>query len=135
MAEIERKDQPTPAPAAAKVEAVPASAKITIDDFAKVEMRVGTVLTARKVENTDKLLLLTVDIGEEPPRQLLAGIALEYRPEDIVGRKVIVVANLMPRKLRGYESNGMILAASVGDEGRPVLAGFLEDVPNGARLK
>lgn len=135
MAEIEPKDQPTPAPAAAKVEAAPASAKITIDDFAKVDMRVGTVLTARKVENTDKLLLLTVDIGEEQPRQLLAGIALEYKPEDIVGRKVIVVANLMPRKLRGYESNGMILAASVGDEGRPVLAGFLEDVPNGARLR
>jgi len=87
------------------------------------------------VENTDKLLLLMVDIGEDQPRQLLAGIALEYRPDDLIGRKVIVVANLMPRKLRGYESNGMILAAEVGPEGRPVLAGFLEDVPNGARLK
>jgi methionyl-tRNA synthetase len=138
MAEIEGvKEQPTPAPAAARVEAAPAAERqyITIDDFAKIDLRTGTVLTARKVENTDKLLLLTVDVGEEQPRQLLAGIAQEYPPEDIIGRKVIVVANLQPRKLRGYESNGMILAAAVGDEGRPVLAGFLEDVPNGARLR
>ncbi|MBI3951175.1 MAG: methionine--tRNA ligase [Acidobacteria bacterium] len=137
MAEIEGKEHPAPTPAAAKADAEPSPERpyITIEDFAKIDMRVGTVLTAQKVEKTDKLLLLTVDIGEEQPRQLLAGIANEYKPEDIIGRKVIVVANLQPRKVRGYESNGMILAAAVGDEGRPVLAGFLEDVPNGARLK
>ncbi|MFZ4793228.1 MAG: methionine--tRNA ligase, partial [Blastocatellia bacterium] len=69
------------------------------------------------------------------PRQILAGIAQYYEPEKLIGRKVIVVANLAPRKLRGFESQGMVLAASIGDEGRPILAGFLEDVPNGAKLR
>ena len=107
---------------------------ITIEDFAKVEMRVGQVKSAERVAGADKLLKLLVDVGEEV-RQLVAGIAEVYKPEDLVGRKVIVVTNLQPRKLRGVESNGMILAASVGEQGKPVLAGFLEDVPNGARLK
>ena len=66
---------------------------------------------------------------------MLAGIAEHYEPEKMIGRKVVVVANLKPRKLRGFESQGMILAASVGDEGRPVIATFTEDAPNGARLK
>jgi methionyl-tRNA synthetase len=80
------------------------------------------------------LLKLTVDVGSEV-RQILAGIAKSYAPESMVGRKIVIVANLQPRRMRGLESNGMLLAASVGDEGRPVLATFLEDVPNGARLK
>jgi methionyl-tRNA synthetase len=80
-------------------------------------------------------LLITVDIGEEKPRQILAGIAQYYEPEKLIGRKIVVVANLKPRKLRGYESQGMLLAASVGEEGKPVIATFAEDVPNGARLK
>ena len=108
---------------------------ITIDDFAKVEMRVGEVLTAERVPKSDKLLRFTVDLGESEPRQILAGIAEYYEPEKLVGRKLVVVSNLKPRKLRGFESQGMVLAASVGDEGRPVLATFTEDVPNGARLK
>ena len=108
---------------------------ITIDDFAKVELRAATVLEAEKVPKADKLLRLVVDLGEPQPRQILAGIAQHYAPEEIVGRKIIVVANLAPRKLRGLESNGMLLAASVGEDGRPVLATFNEDVPNGARLK
>src|SRR5256714_1947915 len=108
---------------------------ITIDDFAKVEMRVGEVLTAERVPKSDKLLRFTVDLGESQPRQILAGIAEYYEPEKLVGRKLVVVSNLKPRKLRGFESQGMVLAASVGDEGRPVLATFTEDVPNGARLK
>jgi methionyl-tRNA synthetase len=111
------------------------SDKISIDDFAKVELRAATVLEAERVPKADKLLRLVVDLGEEKPRQLLAGIAQYYAPEDVVGKKIIVVANLAPRKLRGLESNGMLLAASVGDDGRPVLATFGEDVPNGARLK
>ena len=109
-------------------------APITIDDFLKVELRVGTVLTAEKVEKADKLLRLTVDIGTEV-RQIVAGIAKAYTPETLVGRKVVIVANLAPRKLRGIESQGMIVAASLGDEGQPALASFLEAVPNGARLK
>jgi len=108
---------------------------ITIEDFVKVELRAATVLEAEKVPKADKLLRLIVDLGEAQPRQILAGIAEHYGPEEIVGRKIIVVANLAPRKLRGLESNGMLLAASIGEDGRPVLATFNEDVPNGARLK
>jgi methionyl-tRNA synthetase len=108
--------------------------KISIDDFMKVELRVGQVKAAEKVKGADKLLRLEVDIGTEV-RQLVAGIALAYKPEDLIGRKVVIVANLQPRKLRGLESNGMIVAASVGEDGKPVLAGFLEDVPIGAKLK
>ena len=67
--------------------------------------------------------------------QVVAGIAEAYAPEALVGRKVVIVVNLVPRKLRGLESNGMIVAASVGEKGKPVLAGFLEDVEIGARLK
>ena len=108
---------------------------IEIDDFAKVDLRVGQVLSAERIPKADKLLLMKVDIAEEQPRQILAGIAQYYEPEKLVGRKVVIVANLKPRKLRGYESQGMVVAASYGEEGRPVIATFTEDVPNGARLK
>jgi methionyl-tRNA synthetase len=108
---------------------------IDITDFTKVDLRVGEVLTAERIPKSDKLLVLTVDIGEEKPRQILAGIAEHYEPEQIIGRKIAVVANLKPRKLRGYQSQGMLLAASVGEEDKPVIATFSEDVPNGARLK
>ena len=111
----------------------PANEKISIDDFAKVELRVGLVKVAERVPKADKLLRLEIDIGSEV-RQVLAGIAEAYAPETLIGRKVVIVANLAPRKLRGMESNGMIVAASL-DGGKPVLAGFLEDVPVGARLK
>jgi methionyl-tRNA synthetase len=108
--------------------------KIAIEDFAKVEMRVGQIKTAERIVGADRLLKLTVDIGSEV-RQICAGIAQFYEPEALLGRKVVVVVNLAPRKLRGVESNGMIVAASVGPEGRPVLAAFTEDVEVGARLK
>jgi methionyl-tRNA synthetase len=107
--------------------------KISIDDFAKIELRVGVVKVAERVPKADKLLRLEIDIGTEV-RQVLAGIAEAYAPETLVGRKVVIVANLAPRKLRGMESNGMIVAASL-EGGKPVLASFLEDVPVGARLK
>jgi methionyl-tRNA synthetase len=129
--------QPTaalPGPRPAGTPAVPAaSEKISIDDFAKIELRVGLVKVAERVPKADKLLRLEIDIGTEV-RQVLAGIAEAYAPETLVGRKVVIVANLAPRKLRGMESNGMIVAASL-DDGKPVLASFLEDVPVGARLK
>lgn len=108
---------------------------IEIDDFAKVDLRVGQVLSAERIPKADKLLLLKVDLGEAQPRTVLAGIAQYYEPEKLVGRKIVVVANLKPRKLRGYESQGMVVAASYGEEGKPVIATFTEDVPNGARLK
>ena len=110
-----------------------ADTKITIDDFAKIDLRVGVVLVAERVPKSDKLLRLEVNIGTEV-RQVLAGIAEAYAPETLIGRKVVIVANLAPRKMRGLESNGMIVAASL-DDGKPVLASFLEDVPAGARLK
>jgi methionyl-tRNA synthetase len=114
--------------------AVPANdGKITIDDFAKVELRVAQIRVAEKVKGADKLLRLEVDLGTET-RQILAGIAEAYAPETLIGRKIVIVANLAPRKLRGLESNGMLLAASL-EGGKPVLASFLEDAPLGARLK
>ncbi len=128
--------QPPAKPAAAsttKAASPIPEGKIGIDDFTKVEMRVGQVKVAEKVQGADKLLRLEVDLGNEV-RQVVAGIAEAYAPEVLVGRKVAIVTNLAPRKLRGLESNGMILAASV-EGGKPVLAGFLEDVPVGARLK
>ncbi len=146
--EKEEQQQPSPASAptakpastptaggAAAAAAPAANEKISIEDFAKVEMRVGQIKTAERIVGADKLLKLTVDIGTEI-RQICAGIAQYYEPEKLIGRKVAVVVNLAPRKLRGVESNGMIVAASVGPEGRPVLAGFPdEDVEIGARLK
>jgi methionyl-tRNA synthetase len=120
---------------ATEADAVPGVAYIDITDFAKIDLRVGEVRTAERIPKADKLLLITVDIGEEKPRQILAGIAQYYEPEKLIGRKIVVVANLKPRKLRGYESQGMLLAASVADEGKPVIATFAEEVPNGARLK
>jgi methionyl-tRNA synthetase len=107
---------------------------ITIDDFLKVDLRVGVILDAKPVPKSDKLLHLHIDIGEPKPRSIVAGIAEAYKPEALVGRKVAIVANLAPRKLRGIESQGMIVAASL--EGGPAaLVSFLEDVGIGARLK
>lgn len=112
----------------------PIAGEITIDDFGKVDLRVGVVLSAEAVKGADKLLHLSVNIGEAQPRSIVAGIALAYKPEQLIGRKVVIVANLAPRKLRGLTSQGMIVAASL-EGGSPVLAAFLEDVPIGARLK
>jgi methionyl-tRNA synthetase len=143
MEAMESEPQKQPAPAVASAAAAggagttaapSTSDKIAIEDFAKVEMRVGQIKTAERIAGADKLLKLTVDIGSEV-RQICAGIAQFYEPDALVGRKVVVVVNLAPRKLRGVESNGMIVAASVGPEGRPVLAAFTEDVEVGARLK
>jgi len=127
----------TPAAASTPAAEPTAGAKpatITIDDFARVELRVGQVEVAERVKGADRLLRLEVNIGSEV-RQIVAGIAEAYDPEKLLGRKVVIVANLQPRKLRGLESNGMIVAASVGEKGKPVLAGFLEDIEIGARLK
>ena len=115
-------------------EAAPAGPQITIEDFSKIDLRVGQVLSAERVKGADKLLHLKVDLAEAEPRSIVAGIAEAYAPEALVGRKVVIVANLAPRKLRGLTSNGMIVAASI-EGGKPVLAGFLEDIPVGARLK
>jgi methionyl-tRNA synthetase len=136
--------QPAPAPATAgaQVSQPPAAGTasatvpgtISIDDFAKIDLRVALVKLAEPVKGTDKLMRLEVDLGTET-RQIVAGIAKAYTPEQLIGRKIVIVANLAPRKLKGLQSKGMLLAASIGEQGTPVLAGFLEDVPPGARLK
>jgi methionyl-tRNA synthetase len=108
--------------------------RISIDDFSKVDLRVGLVKSAERVKGSDKLMHMKVDLGEGEPRTIVAGIAEAYAPEQLLNRKVVIVANLQPRKLKGIESNGMIVAASV-EGGKPVLAGFHEDIPVGARLK
>ncbi len=130
---------PEPSPAVAaetKPEAPPVpepEPKIGIEDFIKVEIRVGQVKTAERVPKTDRLLHLTVDIGEAEPRTIVAGIAAAYEPATLIGRKVAIVANLKPRKMRGIESNGTIVAATL-EGGNPSLVGFPEDAPVGARL-
>ena len=120
---------------APKVDITPIAETISIDDFVKVDLRVGKILSAEAVKGADKLLHLKVDIGEATgPRTIVAGIAKAYKPEQLIERKVVIVANLAPRKLKGIESQGMIVAASL-EGGSPVLAAFLEEVPVGARLK
>lgn len=121
------------APVAASPAPLSAAEKIGIEDFAKVELRVAQVKIAERVKGADKLLRLEVDLGDHT-RQIVAGIAEAYAPETLIGRKIVIVANLQPRKLRGLVSNGMLLAASI-EGGKPVLASFLEDIPIGARLK
>ncbi len=131
--EEERTQSVAPAAAPPLQAVATTDGKISIEDFAKVELRVGQVKVAERVKGADKLLRLEVDLGTEV-RQVVAGIAEAYAPETLVGRKVVIVVNLAPRKLRGLESNGMIVAASP-EGGKPVLASFLEDVPVGTRLK
>src|SRR5829696_1701150 len=101
---------PAPAPPA------PASpAPATYDDFAKLELRVARVLEARPHPNADKLLLLQIDVGDEQPQQIVAGIRQHYTPEQLVGKRIVVVNNLAPAVIRGESSDGMLLAASSGD--------------------
>lgn len=120
-----------PAPAAAEP-AAEAKPEIGIDDFGRVELRVAQVLAAEPVKGADKLLKLQLDLGYET-RQVVSGIAKHYKPEELVGRKVILVANLKPAKLRGELSQGMILAASTGDQ--LTLATVPDEMPNGAIVK
>jgi len=134
MRELEIKETARQNALLGKKPAVEAGPRISIEDFAKVDLRVARVIAAEKVKGADKLLRLTVDAGESEPRTLVAGIAEAYEPAALEGRKVVIVANLEPRKLRGIESNGMVVAA-VAEGGRPVLVGFDEDVPVGTRLR
>jgi len=106
---------------------------IEFDDFTKVDLRVAVIKEAEKVEKSKKLLRLIVDAGEAEPRQILAGISEHYAPEDLIGRRVVIVANLKPRKLMGLESQGMVLAAS-DDNGLSVL-GVDRDVEPGSSAK
>jgi methionyl-tRNA synthetase len=105
---------------------------ISIDDFMKVQLRVATILSAEPVPNATKLLKLTVEVGDEQ-RTILAGIAEMYQPDELTGRQIVVVANLQPRKMRGIESQGMLLAADV--DGQAILLQPETKVPNGSRVR
>jgi len=110
----------------------PTTAEITIDDFRKMDLRVAEVLSAEPVENTSKLLHVVVDAGSGPTN-IVAGVAEHYSPEDLVGRKVILVANLKPAKVRGIESQGMLLAA-VGKKDMSILT-VDKDMPSGTKVR
>jgi methionyl-tRNA synthetase len=123
---------PTGEPAPAPTDVSP---QITIDDFAKIDLRVAQITLAERIPKADKLLRLEVDLGPLGTRQILSGIAEFYTPEELTGRRIVVIANLAPRKMRGLESHGMLLAASDGDHGKPHLATCGEEIPLGSRLK
>ena len=107
---------------------------INIDDFLKLDIRIGEIISAEKILDTDKLLKLEVDLGEDAPRQIISGIAEYFRdPATLIGRQAPFLVNLQPRTLRGYESNGMILA--VGGDGTFSLLSPDQKVPNGSRIK
>ncbi len=105
---------------------------IDIQEFMQVELRTARIEAAERIEGTDKLLKLRVSLGEEE-RQLVAGIAEVYRPEELPGKKIVVVVNLQPATIRGVRSEGMVLAADV--DGKPVLATFDRWVPAGQRVR
>ncbi len=105
---------------------------ITFDDFKKMDMRIGKVLSAEKVEGTDKLMKIEIDLGTEK-RQLVAGIANIYEPLSLIGKEIPVLMNLEPRKIRGIESQGMILAVDVG--GKPVIMHPEREVPPGSIIR
>lgn len=126
-----------PQPAAAAAASAPASAStsfIQFDDFSKVDLRVGTVLKAEPHPNADKLLVLQVDLGGGQTRQILAGIRAYYQPEQLIGRQIIVVANLAPRAMRGLESQGMLLAASNGDRSQVIFLTPERSIEAGAKV-
>jgi methionyl-tRNA synthetase len=123
-----------PYAASAAGSAAPDTPQIAIDDFVKVDLRVAQVVVAERIPKADKLLRLEVDLGYEK-RQILSGIAEWYTPEELIGKRIVVIANLAPRKMRGLESHGMLLAASNGEDGKPILATFAEDIALGSRLK
>jgi methionyl-tRNA synthetase len=112
----------------------PVPAEISIQDFQKVQLVTGRVVEAERVPKSNKLVRLQVDLGSER-RQVVAGIAARYEPEALVGRNVVIVANLKPAKLMGVESNGMVLAATVGEAGEPSLLEVPDDVPPGSTVK
>ena len=107
--------------------------EITIEEFARLDIRIGKVVKAERIPGSRKLLRLEVDLGEGEPRQLVAGLAGFYEPDELVGMNIVVLANLKPKKIMGVESRGMLLAADVN--GRPVLLTVEEDVPPGTKVR
>ena len=124
----------TAAPEAAKPEpAKPEPKKLSYDKFMNVELRVAKIVEAGRVEGTDRLMQLQLDVGELGPRQIVAGIAEAYEADALIGKRIVIVANLKPARIRGVESDGMLLAADL--DGRPIVATFDEDVPPGTLVR
>jgi methionyl-tRNA synthetase len=139
MTDLESPTTPTPAPDSPPTDnQQPATSNpIQIDDFTKIDLRVAQIVVAERIPKADKLLRLEVDLGpDHPRRQILSGIAEWYTPEELIGRRVAIIANLAPRKMRGLESHGMLLAASAdAPASKPILATFSDEVPLGSRIK
>jgi methionyl-tRNA synthetase len=133
-ARIPAEETPAPSPSPASAAAPVPDNRIGIDDFMKVELRVAKILEAEAVPKSKKLIKMKVNAGEADPRTILAGIAEAYQPEQLVGRTIVIVANLKPAKLMGIESNGMVLAASP-EGGLPTLISVDESLPPGARVR
>jgi methionyl-tRNA synthetase len=129
----DKNQDPRPTPDAPETATADEPKLISIDDFARIDLRVAEIVEAERVEGADKLLRLQVRLGDDETRQLVAGIAKSYEPEQLVGRTIIVVANLKPAKIRGVASQGMLLAAGTPDGGA-VVATFDEPIATGARV-
>ena len=106
---------------------------ITFEEFQKVKLRVGRVVEASEHPDADRLIVLQVDLGDER-RQIVAGLKQYYKPEDLVGRNLVLVANLAPRRMRGLESQAMLLAASTDDHGQVVCVTTMSDIPPGSAV-
>jgi len=126
------KEKASPTPATKKITKEAKMSTISFEEFMKMDLRVGEILSVEKVEGTRKLYKIQVSLGEET-KQMVSGIAEEYQPQDLIGKKVVVVANLKPAVIRGIESQTMLLAADVN--GRAVIPFFVEDVPAGAKVR
>lgn len=107
--------------------------KLSFDKFLQTELRVARIVEASRVEGTDKLLQLQLDVGELGPRQIVAGIAQAYEPDQLIDKRIVIVANLKPARIRGVESQGMLLAADL--DGRPIVATFDESVAPGTLVR
>ncbi len=127
--------QPAQAPAAPVSSVI--DSKITIDDFTKVQIKMGKILKAEPIIGADKLLKLEIDLGEGSPRTICSGIAQFYKPEELVGKMVPVLANLAPRKLKGIESNGMVLFGidETGGGHAPIMLNPHKDLPPGSPVQ
>src|SRR4051794_4447022 len=128
---METTPNPTPPPAASPAQ--PPTNQITYDDFAKLELRVATVVDCKPHGNADKLLVLQIDIGTER-RQICAGLRAHYQPEQLIGKQIVVVANLAPRQMRGEVSNGMLLAASDPVTNKVIVISPSEAVAAGSKV-
>ena len=126
--ETPRETTPAPPPGTTRSGPKP----VSLDQFFEIELRVAEVVGAERIPKADRLLKLDIDLGDER-RQIVAGIAESYELDSLIGKRIIVVANLAPATIRGVESQGMLLAADLG--GRPILAGFAEQVPPGTRVR